>query len=255
MKGLPWVQQPSDVALNETFEKLSDAAFRTFWELVGLSQYELSDGLLHLPRVKKSCNSPRLRSALLELSSALLIDVQGDSLRILNPEQFMTMAAQVEAQRAEWRTKNNRKRGANISRISAASMTLDVSSSDECLNDSALSAGSEPVDSGGHSEVTLGVTLPLEVRGLELIKTFTQLVVAEAAETAKSEAMTLEKGWLARLGKEAKKLLEAGADVEQLKGAARLVVRENCAPSNLPYKLRDIQKGGKRGRSDGGDWL
>jgi len=286
VRALPWGRLPTGIGLDAAFEKLSDSAFRTFVELCSQSQLELTDGVLSRDRVPKFCNSRRLAAALRELADAELITLDGTLILINDPEPWITPASRVEAKRDQWRAKNDKRRHGVMSDDStperytkqSSSARLNALAGDaqstqsalEAHEDSAQTEQVELFDLGSHPESHprghSASDSPL--RGRERKKkekseeektedAAVQRVVAEACDVAKTLDLTLDAGFKARMGSEARKMIKAGAKIELLVTAARQVVSLNKPPTTLAYILRDIE-GGKHGhgRSDGKSaWL
>ena len=77
-RGLPWVRISTEIAMDGEIELVSDAAFRTYVEIIALSGHYLLDGRVPLRLVRKQCNAADIDGALRELSSGehpyLMID-------------------------------------------------------------------------------------------------------------------------------------------------------------------------------------
>jgi len=73
VKGLEYFRVQSNIAFDNDLEHVSDAAFRTFIELIGIAAHDLSDGQVANDRVMKLCNTADVSSALHELNDAKYI--------------------------------------------------------------------------------------------------------------------------------------------------------------------------------------
>lgn len=78
MKGLDWIRVATNIAFDNDLEHHSDAAFRTYIELLGISAYRLSDGRVARRDAQKLCNTRYLARALSELSASGHVLLEGD---------------------------------------------------------------------------------------------------------------------------------------------------------------------------------
>jgi len=80
MKGLDWCQVASNIAFDDDIEHVSDAAFRTFVELIAISAFRLSDGRVTRRDAQKQCNTRRFACAVEELVVSGHLTIDGDDL-------------------------------------------------------------------------------------------------------------------------------------------------------------------------------
>jgi len=73
IKGLDYFRVQSDIAFDDDLEHVSDAAFRTFIELIGIAAHDLSDGRVLNERAAKLCNTADVFAAISELKQAQLL--------------------------------------------------------------------------------------------------------------------------------------------------------------------------------------
>jgi 5-methylcytosine-specific restriction endonuclease McrA len=97
MKGLDWFKVASDIAWDIDLSAASDAEFRTFIELIGLSAYHLTDGVVPIHTARKYLNTRRVNDALEALSRRGLITLGADSVRVRNYSKFQQTKEQVES--------------------------------------------------------------------------------------------------------------------------------------------------------------
>lgn len=101
MKGLDWFRVMSDIGWDGDMEHRSDAAFRTFFELIGYSAYHLTDGVIPISDVRKKCNSRRLKCALAELEEQGQIEIGDENVRVVNYPKYQQTREEVEKARAK----------------------------------------------------------------------------------------------------------------------------------------------------------
>jgi hypothetical protein len=101
VKGLDCIKVVSDIAFDDDLEHVSDAAFRTFIELIGVSAFDLTDGRVARGRAQKLCNTRYLAVALAELSQARLVWVEGEEIVIPNYRKYQKTREEVEEHRAK----------------------------------------------------------------------------------------------------------------------------------------------------------
>jgi len=88
VRGLDYIKVQTDIAFDDDLEHVSDAAFRTFIEMIALSAHDLSDGTLDYSRIVKMCNSPNLDAALKELEDCKLIRIYNVKATIVGYKKY-----------------------------------------------------------------------------------------------------------------------------------------------------------------------
>lgn len=116
-KGLDWIVVASDIAFDDDIEHVSDAAFRTYIELLGLSAFRLSDGHISLRDARKICNTRHLASALSELSRTGHVELDDESIYLPKYVKWQKTRGEIESSRAKIRDRVTRYRGVT-SRVS-----------------------------------------------------------------------------------------------------------------------------------------
>jgi hypothetical protein len=111
MKGLDWIAVASDIAFDDDLEYASDAAFRTYIELLGISAYRLSDGRVAQRDAQKLCNTRYLARALKELSLQERIYADGGDIVLIKYAKWQKTRAEVESSRSKTNTRVRRCRG------------------------------------------------------------------------------------------------------------------------------------------------
>lgn len=111
MKGLDWIVVASDIAFDDDIEHVSDGAFRTYIELVGISAFRLSDGVVRRRDATKLCNTRRLTAALDELSAAGFVTLDDENIIIPAYAKWQKTRADVEKEREAYRERKQRSRG------------------------------------------------------------------------------------------------------------------------------------------------
>lgn len=101
MKGLDWFKVVSNIAFDDDLEHRSDAAFRTFFELIGISAFDLSDGRVSLERARKLCNSPVFESALDELSCEKYLKIADTFLTLNRYKSYQQSKRETQSMRAK----------------------------------------------------------------------------------------------------------------------------------------------------------
>ena len=100
-KGLPWVRISSEIAFDGEIEMVSDAAFRTYVEIIAISGHYLLDGSVPLRQVRKLCNTAKLDAALKELAAGShpYLRIDGGTVVIVAYQKWQQTAEQVESER------------------------------------------------------------------------------------------------------------------------------------------------------------
>lgn len=111
MKGLDWIVVASNIAFDDDLEHVSDAAFRTYIELVGISAFRLSDGVVRRRDARKMCNARHLAAALEELSAAGYVILDDENIVIPAYGKWQKTRADVEKEREAYRERKQRSRG------------------------------------------------------------------------------------------------------------------------------------------------
>lgn len=127
MKGLDWFRVMTDIAWDGDLENVSDAEFRTFFELVAMSAYHLTDGVVSLSTARKHLNTRRVNDALKALSAHGLIILDADTITIPSYSKYQQTREEVAAER-----KRNRER---VRRYRAVTPT-DVTEQSKSKSDS-----------------------------------------------------------------------------------------------------------------------
>jgi hypothetical protein len=146
MKGLDWFKVVSNIAFDDDLEHVTDAAFRTYIELIGISSFRLSDGVVSLSDARKQCNSPGLKEALQELQDNEYIAVTEDKLVISSYGKHNPFRAEVEEARDKARERVRRYRSVGNAEVTEQSR---VEKSREEKNIKAIKVATEqaePVD-------------------------------------------------------------------------------------------------------------
>jgi hypothetical protein len=121
MKGLDWFQVQTDIAWDNDIEHVSDAEFRTFLELLAMSAYRLSDGLLMQRDCIKHLNTRRPADALRALSAHGYITLDAETITIHNYGKYQVLREEVEERRAKQRDRVRRYRQRSNSEVSEQS--------------------------------------------------------------------------------------------------------------------------------------
>ncbi len=136
--GLPWVRITSEIAFDGEIELISDAAFRTFVELIAISGYYLFDGEVPMRTARKLCNTAHLNRALKELSS-------GERPYITIDKETITIPAYSKWQETSEQVKRRRKADAERQRRHRESVeTADGSNADSNDRCHAVTDGVSP---------------------------------------------------------------------------------------------------------------
>lgn len=264
MRGLPWFKLPT-LTDDAGMYMLQDKAYRAFIELHSIANKWATGPRLSYKLARKESRMSKFAEAIRLLEQAGAVRLSGDVLEILWFAEYITGAEKIEAQRARWR-KEKKTAGQDSlldgfeaqehtggttegqQRVNGGSMEVRAAEAKALLSEesgdvfrSGISKESDPLDLRVESTTPIGVGD----------------ILGAARKEAEAQGLTLEKSFYSRLGKVAKELLEAGADVEMLRGAAKVVVSKNKTPTALPGVLRDMQAsrgGGAVGRSDGTTW-
>ena len=101
MKGLDWIAVASNIAFDDDLEHVSDAAFRTYIELLAVSAFRLSDGRVGQRDAQKLCNTRYLSRSLAELSNAGYVILESEDIVIPNYCKWQRTRAEVESERAK----------------------------------------------------------------------------------------------------------------------------------------------------------
>jgi len=96
MKGLDWIKVSTDIGVDGDLEHLSDAAFRTYIELLAASSALLNDGRVCRRDARKRCNTRRLSVALDELSASGHVILDGDFIVLPKYGKWQLTRAEVE---------------------------------------------------------------------------------------------------------------------------------------------------------------
>jgi hypothetical protein len=115
MKGLDWIAVASNIAFDDDLEHHSDAAFRTYIELLGLSAFRLSDGFIETQDAIKRCNARHLNAALGELLNAGYVEKTESGIYLPKYSKWQRTRAEVEVERAKTVDRVRRFRGSNAS--------------------------------------------------------------------------------------------------------------------------------------------
>jgi hypothetical protein len=98
-RGLPWVRVSTEIAMDGEIELVSDAAFRTYIEIISLSGLYLLDGRVPMRIVHKQCNTADVDRAIQELMDAGYIEIVGDEVVIPKYERWQETAKRVNEKR------------------------------------------------------------------------------------------------------------------------------------------------------------
>lgn len=258
MKGLPWFKLPT-VHDDPRMIVLTDRAHRTMVDLLSVAN-AYATGPRMSYKLALAAGLKRMAEGVRQLEEAGAVKHNGDVLEIIWFKEYIVGAERIEAQRARWRKD---KKASGQDSFLDAEETSTGRGEDAELTSSAHLGDAGDATKAPHIDESADIfragirkdSDALEVRGESLDNpTGLQDVLGAARKEAKDVGLTLEKAWYTRLGKKAKELLEAGADAEMLRGAAKVVVNKGRSPSHLGFVLQDMQraKGGvRRGRSDG----
>jgi hypothetical protein len=140
MKGLDYIRVVSDIAFDNDLEFRSDAAFRTYIELIATSAYDLTDGKILLSRVRKVCNTPDLDAAILELEAEKFLRIRGDLLLIPNYKNYQRTRAETVRLREETRERVTRYRRSSNSDVTEQSKSKSKSKKEDGREDDPLLA-------------------------------------------------------------------------------------------------------------------
>ena len=110
MKGLDWIKVVSNIAFDDDIEHVSDAAFRTFIELLGISAFRVSDGRIAYRDAQKLCNTRHLTRALTELSKSRHLYIEGDEIVLRCYEKYQQTRQELELSRSKIRDRVTRYR-------------------------------------------------------------------------------------------------------------------------------------------------
>jgi len=110
MKGLDWFKVVSNIAFDDDLEHRSDAAFRTYLELIGISSFDLSDGRVALERAKKLCNSPDFEDALNELFCEKYLKIADSILTLPKYKKHQLSKREVQSKRGKTKERVTRYR-------------------------------------------------------------------------------------------------------------------------------------------------
>lgn len=103
MKGLDWIKVSTNIGVDGDMEHMSDAAFRTYIELLAASSALLSDGRVVQRDARKRCNTRRLGNALAELSASGHVILDGDDIVLPKYGKWQCTREEVEDLRAKAR--------------------------------------------------------------------------------------------------------------------------------------------------------
>ncbi len=124
MKGLDWIAIASNIAFDDDIEHVSDGAFRTYIELVGISAFRLSDGVVRRRDAQKLCNTRRLTASLEELSAAGFVILDDENIIIPAYDKWQKTRADVEKERESYRERKQRSRGGSHAVTPAVNPTV-----------------------------------------------------------------------------------------------------------------------------------
>ena len=96
MKGLDWIKVSTNIGVDGDLEYLSDAAFRTYIELLAASSALLNDGRVCRRDARKRCNTRRLSVALDELSRSGHVILDDDFIVLPKYTKWQLTRAEVE---------------------------------------------------------------------------------------------------------------------------------------------------------------
>lgn len=110
--GLPWVRISSEISFDGEVELVSDAAFRTYIEIISISGHYLLDGVVPMRLVRKLCNTVDVGAALRELSSGEhpYLVVTDDTVRIPAYAKWQETSDQVKRRREADAERQRRRR-------------------------------------------------------------------------------------------------------------------------------------------------
>jgi len=103
VKGLDWIKVSTNIGVDGDLEYLSDAAFRTYIELLAASSALLNDGRVCRRDARKRCNTRRLSVALDELSQSGHVILDDDFIVLPKYAKWQLTRAEVEESRAKTR--------------------------------------------------------------------------------------------------------------------------------------------------------
>jgi hypothetical protein len=103
VKGLDWIKVSTNIGVDGDLEYLSDAAFRTYIELLAASSALLNDGRVCRRDARKRCNTRRLSVALDELSASGHVILDDDFIVLPKYAKWQLTRAEVEESRAKTR--------------------------------------------------------------------------------------------------------------------------------------------------------
>ncbi len=110
MKGLDYFRVVSNIAFDDDLEHVSDAAFRTYIELIGIASFDLTDGRVTLERARKLCNTPDFHDAIAELSAKKYIKTGVTDLTIISYKKYQKSRREVRDLRDKGRERVTRYR-------------------------------------------------------------------------------------------------------------------------------------------------
>ena len=246
-KGLPWIRLSTSIAMDGDLEFVSDAAFRTYVELISLAGHYLTDGRVPLRIVKKQCNTADVDAALGELQEAGFVAIEDEDAFVPTYLKWQETAEQVQARRdktAERVRQHRHSDNTADSNGNSNGVTDGVSNAPQSKSKSKskdfLTGDGEPPPSEEEDTLTA------------------QTVVAFAVDHARELGADLTDGVKGHLAKEVGKQFKAGADPLLIRAAVGELIERNKDPSKLSYVMRDLKGGGRvgahSGRSQNGEW-
>jgi hypothetical protein len=129
MKGLDWFKVMTDIAWDGDLEHRSDAEFRTFFELIAISAYHLSDGVVSLQTARKHLNTRRVNDTLRALSEHGYINLDAENVAILNYSKYQQTQEEVVSLRERGRERVRRYRGVTNTDVTEQSKSKSKSKS------------------------------------------------------------------------------------------------------------------------------
>lgn len=226
-KGLPWIRISSEIPMDGDLEFVSDAAFRTYVEIIALSGYYLLDGQVPLKIIKKQCNTADVDGALEELAAGGYIQIGEDALTVPSYSKWQQTSEQIEAKRKKGAERAQRLRDGEESNAPRNGVTDGVSNSSTSVR-----VQSKTLEQDQELGATTAPESPTEGDPGTL--------VAYAVDYARHKGLTPPAR--GHMGKVVKELLKDGAKFGTLVRAVERLVDQGKTPANLRFVLGDIER-------------